>query len=176
MARGLDARAIPVSDGYGIETQDHSSEQTGPPDLTDRARWTTWKGDAEINDGCGVLRAALEPGELGLAGIGTTRRHFNPGLTGSNGVEVTFVRNLQEATPNAAQRPDDDRVDPAEIRFITGMALQIGSFYGQIGSEQDRSIHRGVQVHFDWIANRGFDWWLVRTIMPDDRDRFPVWI
>ena len=60
-------------------------------------------------------------------------------------------------------------------RLITGFCVTVGSFHGQIGNEADRSIHRGVQLHFDWITNWGLDWWVVRTILPEDEENYPVW-
>ena len=49
-------------------------------------------------------------------------------------MEVTLDRH-QEGPVGAGARDD-----VTALRFITGMALQIGSFYGQIGSEPDRPM------------------------------------
>ena len=48
--------------------------------------------------------------------------------------------------------------------------MTISNGYGQIGLAN----LLGVQVHFDLISNWGLMWWLVRSILPEDYEKYPV--
>ena len=58
-------------------------------------RWIKWKGIAKTEKGMGYF-SVTPRGEFGLAGIGTRKKYFNPGMKGTNGVEVTLVEFAQE--------------------------------------------------------------------------------
>ena len=154
---------------------DHFSRDYGPPDYFDMTHWAKWKGDAKTENGYGVLYTTAEPGELSFSGIGTRQLRFNPGLKGTNGLEVTLVDHVPAAGEPVIPAPPEEDGSKRRIRFFTGFSVLISSFYGQIGGEADRSIHRGVQVCFDWIKPWGLDWAVVRTILPEDYEDYAVW-
>ena len=157
------------------QSSDHFSRDYGPPDYFDTARWVKWKGDAKTDNGRGVLYSTEEPGELAIVGIGTRQLHFNPGLKGTNGVEVALVEYASEAGDAIVLGPPREGQVQPRTQLISGFCVTVGSFHGQIGNEADRSIHRGVQLHFDWITNWGLDWWVARTLLPEDYENYPVW-
>ena len=147
----------------------------------DMTHWVKWEGDAKTENGRGVFSSATAPGDFGFAGIGTREKYFNPGLRGTNGVEVTFVEHLEgeglpkrtpeEARKHALAHGVEHDILALAPRFTTGMVVTIANAYGQVGPPGD---FRGVQVHFDLISNWGLMWWLVRSILPEDYEKYPL--
>ena len=164
--------------------------------------WIKWAGDARTEEGHGILEAATSPGEWGDAGICTREKQFNPGLKGTNGVEVTFAGHTQgtyEVTPHNQDHPEHIG-NPLSGRYIAGMCLTISNYPGPIvpdceedgESDDDEQVHpdlmssyrasgelrsgrRGVQIHFDWMSKWGLVYYLCRSILPGDYGKYPQW-
>ena len=115
--------------GLLLQFSDDFSKEYGPPDYFDMTRWTRTR--------------------IG-AGLATTERSFNPGLAGTNGVEIT-------------------RQPPAE-----GWCLTIGSWQGLVGGQTDAQKDRGVQLHFDLMRPDGLFVYLVRGLVPEDFEKYPI--
>ena len=159
-----------------VQFSDDFQKQCGAPDGLGTKRWINWQGTAEA--GNGQCRLTPETDGFGLAGIGTREKQLNPGLKGANGFEVDLVgfsqRRAPEFNPEAARASGIVHgIEPLAPHFITGFALTIADRHGQIGCEPRES--RGVQLHFDMIDNWGLEWWLVRSLVPGDYDRYPQW-
>lgn len=193
--------------GLTLRFSDSFDSEYGAPDHCDMAHWIKWKGDAGTEKGYGIFDAVTTPGEWGDAGIYTREKHFNPGLKGTNGVEVTFVGHTQPGELHNNQHPEHIG-NPLGGPYITGMCLTISNYPGPLvpdceeDSEADREadrksnhneqIHsdlmsgyraagmrrskrRGVQIHFDWMNKWGLDYFLCRSILPEDYGKYPQW-
>ena len=163
-----------------LQFSDNFDEDYEEPGYFNMTQWIKWRGDARTENGSAVYSTATIPGNLGFAGIGTRRKYFNPGLRGTNGIEVTFVKHLEgkgaqertheEAREHALSHGVEHDILALAPRFVTGMVVTISNGYGQIGLADIL----GVQVHFDLISNWGLMWWLVRSILPEDYEKYPV--
>lgn len=125
------------------------------------------------------------PGKWGGFGIATTRKRFNPGLKGTNGLEVTFVdyryggEYMNQYTSFDGHAIDEE--DPISGLYLVGFALTVSSFQGMVGSEPDRNkdpeeqLHRTVQIHFDWYQKWGLAFNLNRNVIPGDKEKYHIW-
>ena len=151
-----------TASGLKLQFSDDFDKEYGPPDHLDMNRWTKWKGDARAENGRGVL-TTTPPGDIGLAGIITRKKQGNPGLAGSNGVEVT----LEEFT----DRGDDPEGSEKSDRLVQAWGLTLGSMQGFLS--HDGKNDRAVQLHFDLIHPNGLYVYLVRGLVPEDFEKYP---
>ena len=128
------------------------------PDHLDMTRWIKWKGDAKNRDGQCILTSDF-------AGIGTRKLSFNPGLAGTNGVEVDLVG---YTSPGASSAELEKR---GESRLVLAWSLTLGNWHGLIGGQAGKD--RGVQLHIDLIHPNGLYLYLVRTVLPEDLEKYP---
>ena len=186
--------------GLTLRLSDGFDKEYGAPDHFDGTPWMDWKGDSRTENGHCIFGAVTSPGEWGGAGISTRERQFNPGLKGTNFVEVTFVENTQQGPLHDHEFPPEHIGNPLAGRYITGMCLTIANYHGPImpGSEQDReslrnerinsgfigyyrelgkrpSGNRGLQIHFDWMSTWGLDYFLCRGNLPEDYGKYAEW-
>ncbi len=146
--------------GLVLQFSDDFSKEYGPPDYFDLTRWTPLgTGQARTENGYWLM----ESGESGVGGFGTTERVFNPGLSGTNGVEITVAGFSHEGDYSVEG-------EPGEMRLIQAWPLTLGSFHGQISTQPD---YRGVQLHFDLLPPNGLYVYLVRGLVPEDFDKYP---
>jgi len=148
--------------GLTLRFSDSFDSEYGAPDHFDMAHWMKWKGDARTEEGYGIFDAVTTPGEWGDAGICTRGKHFNPGLKGRNGVEVTFVGHAQQGELHKNQHPEHIG-NPLAGRYITGMCLTISNYPGPIipdfeaDCEADRQAEResshDEQIHSDFMSS-----------------------
>lgn len=119
------------------------------------------------------------PGKWGGFGIATTEKHFNPGLKGTNGLEVTFVDYRYSGEYMNQYTSIDgfaiDEEDPISGLYLIGFALTISSFRGMVGSEPDRERDRTVQIHFDWYSKWGLAYNLNRNVIAGDKEKYHIW-
>jgi hypothetical protein len=161
-----------------VQFSDDFNKEYPAPDYLNITHWTKWQGTVSTAQGQCTF-ATTPAGAFGLAGIATRQKQFNPDLKGTNGVEVTLVDYTQQGPPPkfdpeiASQLGIGHTIEPLGPHFITGVALTIGDQHGQIGCEPLES--RSVQLHFDMISNWGLEWWLVRSLVPEDFDKYPKW-
>ena len=153
-----------TASGLQLQFADDFNREYGPPDHFDMTRWAKWKGDVRTENGRGIL-TTTPPGDIGLAGIITRDQHGNPGLAGSNGVEVTLVE--------FTDRGDDseEAAKTGESRLVQAWGLTLGSVQGFLGNEKKNE--RAVQLHFDLIRPNGLFVYLVRGLVPEDFDKYP---
>ena len=146
-------------------------------DVFDMTRWVIWKGKAKTEGGQCLLET-LTPRTFGMAGFGTRKKQFNPGLVGTNGVEISLVdyvmtgKSPEFDAATAERLGIRHRIEVMGPHFITGLSLTISQHHGQIGFEENM---RTVQLHFDMITNWGLEWWLARSIVPADYKKYPRW-
>ena len=136
------------------------------PHHFDMTRWIKWKGNVITRNGQCVL-TPTPPGKLDFAAIGTRERNFNPGLTGTNGVEVNLAGYASEG---------DDLEDlgkSKEMQLVLAWGLTLGSWHGLIGDQSDAEKDRGVQLHLDLILPQGLYVYLVRGLLPEDFKKYP---
>ena len=146
--------ALQFSDDF---VRDH-----GPPDHLDTTRWAKWKGDVRTEDGRCVF-STTPRGSHGVAGIATRERFFNPGLAGTNGVEVT----LEGFTPGG---DDPERLENSEeMSLVQAWGVTVGSHQGLIGDPMDRAV----QLHYDLLRPNGLYVYLVRGPVPEDFAKYP---
>ena len=186
--------------GLTLRFSDRFDIEYGAPDHFDTRRWIKWKGEARTEKGYCMFGATTTPGEWGDAGICTREKHFNPGLKGTNGVEVTFVGHTQQGELHNNQYPPEHIGNPLAGRYIAGMCLTISNYHGPVmpdietdresdhgeeihhdfmssyrASGRRRSGRRAVQIHLDWTSIWGLDYLLTRNILPEDYGRHPEW-
>jgi len=180
---------------------DSFASESGAPDDAGMTDWIKWKGDARAENGYGVCGAATSPGEFGDAGISTREKQFNPGLKGTNYVEVSFAGHTQQGELHDNQFHPEHIGNPLAGRYITGMCLTIANYHGPImpdiattdresarneqidanfkshyrASGQRQSGRRGLQIHFDWMSTWGLDYFLCRDNLPEDYEKYAEW-
>ena len=145
-----------------VQLSDDFERDYGPPDHYDTTRWAKWKGDARTADGRCVL-STTSPGEYGTAGIVARERFFNPGLAGTNGVEVT----LEGFTPEGGDPGGLEKRE--EMGLVQAWGITLGSAHGAIGEPIDRAV----QMHFDLLRPNGLFVYLVRGLLPEDFEKYP---
>jgi len=186
--------------GLTLQFADGFDQEYGAPDQFDTTRWIKWKGEARTENGYGLFDAVTTPGEWGDGGISTREKQFNPGLKGTNGAEVTFVGHAQPGElPNNKDHPEHIG-NPLAGPYVTGMCLTISNYHGPIvpdfegdpesidaepvdsdlmssyrASGKCPSRRRGVQIHFDWMNKWELDYFLCRSIIPGDYEKYPEW-
>ena len=114
-------------------------------------------GDARTADGRCVI-STTPRGILGVAGIATRERSFNPGLAGTNGVEVTLEGDHPEELD-----------EPEEMRLVQAWSVTLGSDQGMLGDPIDRAM----QLHFDLLHPNRLFVYLVRGLLPEDFEKYP---
>ena len=150
----------------GTQFSDDFSREYEPPDYFDLTRWTRLgTGQARTENGYWLLDV-LRPPDVAVGGFATTERVFNPGLTGTNGVEITLVDFSHEGDHS-------EELEPGEMRLIQAWGLTVGNRQGQLGGKTDGAKYRGVQLHFDLILPNGLYVYLVRGLVPEDFDQYP---
>ena len=144
---------------------DDFSKDYGPPDHFDMVRWTRMgTGKARVEKGYWLLDVRRPP-EVAVGGFATTERSFNPGLAGTNGVEITIAGfTHEEADPGELEHPE-------QMRLIQAWGMTIGSWQGLMGMCGEKE--RGVQLHFDLILPNGLFVYMVRALMPEDSGKYP---
>ncbi len=151
-----------------VQFSDDFSRDYGPPDYFDLTRWTRlMEGQARIEDGFWLLEVGNsppEPGDVFFGGYATTERTFNPGLAGTNGVEIT-VDDLSHEKHLA------EEVEPGGLVLSHAWSLTLGSWQGLVGGQGEEE--RGVQLHFDLLRPDGLFVYLVRGLVPEDFDKYP---
>ena len=169
---------LPPSDLI-VQFADDFNKEYEAPDRFDMTHWIKWTGEARTENGYAVYGTPTKAGGFGVAGIGTREKYFNPGLKGTNGVEVTFVGYAQLAD---APKPTAEEarmlgvkhgIVPLTPRYLTGMCLTISNVYGQVSLPEEGV--RTVQLHFDLTRNWGLNWWLARSLMSKDTVKHPTW-
>jgi hypothetical protein len=95
---------------------------------------------------------------------------FAGGLVGTHGVEIT----LDEYAHETGYPQELEKSVVREHRM--GWAISLGSWRGQVG--QHDPADRGVQLHIDWLGRHGLFVSFVRTLVPEDFEKYPndnVW-
>ena len=59
-------------------------------------------------------------------------------------------------------------------RLVLAWGLQIGNWHGMMGEQPDKEKDRGVQLHLDLILPNGLYVYLVRGIVPEDLEKYPL--
>ena len=145
--------------------------------------WTQLR-DIYLEDGCACLRALTDepdqpagPGVMAYCKMSTVKRHFNPGLVGTNLFEVSLVDVVHDDDfINKYMTVDGgacDHEDPLSGNYLMGFALAIGTYPVPLsGNEVDRTNDRTIQVHFDLYGNIGLFFSLCRNIIPGDEQKY----
>ena len=145
-----------------LQFSDDFSKEYDPPDYFDMTRWTRMgTGQARTEDGYWLLDV-LRPPEVAVGGFATTESSFNPGLAGTNGVEITLADFSHEG---------DNPEELEQMMLVQAWSLTLGSWQGQLGGQGEKD--RGVQLHFDLILPNGLFVYLVRGLVPEDFDKYP---
>lgn len=153
-----------------VQFADDFSKTYGPPDYFDMKRWTKlMAGQARTEGGRWLMEVRRDPppgpGTVAIGGFATTDKVFNPGLVGTNGVEITLAGfTHEEDYPKEMEEPGG---------LIQAWSLTIGSWKGLVGGQKDRQKDRGVQLHFDLLRGDGLFLYLVRGLLPGDFDKYP---
>ncbi len=161
-----------------VQFSDDFNKEYKAPHHFDMTHWVKWSGDARTENGYAIYSAVTAPGSFGVAGVGTREKYFNPGLRGTNGVEVTFLGYVHEHNPpkptidEARMMGVQHGILPLTPRYLTGMVVTISNVHGQVALPEEGV--RSVQLHFDVTANWGLNWWLCRGILPDDSKKYPT--
>ena len=137
-----------------VQFSDDFSQDYGPPDYFDLTRWTR-----------------LDKARGRTESYATTQRFFHPGLAGTNGVEITLHDFSHER--ELAEQPEG--VDPVSqgVRLADyGLSLTVGSWHGLVGHDGEKD--RGVQLHFDLLRPDGLFVYLVRGLVPEDFEKYPI--
>ena len=157
--------------GLVLQFSDDFSKEYGPPDYFDLTRWTRLgTGQARIENGYWLLDV-LRPHQLAVGGFATTERVFNPGLSGTNGVEITVAGFSHEGDHSEFRTFETEKA--GQLRLVQAWSLTIGNRQGPTGGKADEEKDRGVQLHFDLILPSGLYVYLVRDLVPGDFDNYP---
>ena len=149
-----------------LQFSDDFSREYGPPDYFDMTRWTRMgTGQARTENGYWLMDV-LRPPDVAVGGFATTERAFNPGLAGTNGVEITVAGFTHQGDHSEPPGPE-------QMRLIQAWGLTVANRRGQTGGQTDQEKDRGVQLHFDLILPSGLYVYLVRGLVPGDFDRYP---
>ena len=149
-----------------LQFSDDFSQSYGPPDDFDLTRWTRLgTGRARTENGYWLMDV-LRPPEVAVGGFATSERSFNPGLAGTNGVEITVAGFTHEDDP-------EELDEPGGMTLVQAWGLTMASWQGQMGGEPDAQKDRGVQLHFDLILPGGLFVYLVRGLLPEDFEKYP---
>ncbi|MEX0678696.1 MAG: hypothetical protein WD063_16575 [Pirellulales bacterium] len=140
----------------------------------DPRRWTT-RGTCRTEHG--LLRMeANRPGPPGpgksftFSYLDLKAKCFAPGLSGTNGVEITL-----DAYTHEREYPVELEADVVREHRM-GWGITVASWRGQIG--QNNPEDRGVQLHIDWLGRHGLFVSFVRSLLPEDLKKYPndnVW-
>jgi len=150
-----------------VRLSDDFEKDYPAPHHFDMIRWTKWKGDARTRNGQCIL-TPIPPGSLEFAGIGTRNRDFNPGLAGTNGVEINLAGYASEGDDlEELGKPEE------EVQLVLAWGLTLGNWHGLIGGQTDAEKDRGVQLHLDLILPNGLYVYLVRGLLPEDYEEYP---
>ena len=155
----------------------------------DSSRWTLLeryhspynKTQVRCEEGYAVLEAETThpPGPVVLtnAGFATKEKYFNPGLSGTNIFEISFIDHTHSGDfLNKYWSIDGGRSsveDPVVGRYLMGWGITIGNYTGFVGLKKGRSKDRAVQFHFDEMSKIGLYSYLCRAIVPGDEKKYP---
>ena len=153
-----------------LQFSDDFSQDYGPPDYFDLTRWTRVDtARARTENGYWLLEVGDPPppgpGDIAIGGFGTTERSFNRGLAGTNGVEITVA----DLSPVG---DDPQELEPGELSLVHAWSLTVGNWRGVVGGQGEKD--RGVQLHFDLLYPDGLFVYLVRGLVPEDFEKYPI--
>ena len=118
------------------------------------------------------------PGVMAANLFASKKKHFNPGLKGVNGVEITLAEfTHSEEYVNKYLTLDGrstDEEDPYSGLYLMGFVLTIGSPAGFVGTHRDEANHRKVQIHCD-LFSKGLHYNLVRNVIPGDEEKYTIY-
>ena len=146
-----------------LQFHDDFNQEYGPPEYFDVIRWTKWQGEARTENERALLTTTPSE-DLGLAGIVTRNRYCNPGLAGSNGVEVTLVGFT------GREEDSQEAKETGEMRLVQAWGLTLGSTAGLLRHKENERV---AQLHFDLIRPNGLFVYLVRGLVADDFEKYP---
>ena len=147
-----------------VRLSDDFNKDYPPPHQLDMTRWISWKGVPRTHRGQCILTTQPRD-DTNFSGIATRELSFNPGLAGTNGMEVDLVGYTSPGASSAELRKSGDS------RLALAWGLTLGSWHGLIGGPTDKD--RGVQLHIDLILPNGLYVYLVRTVLPEDMEKYP---
>lgn len=166
---GCSQQSLHESRKAGLTRQfgDDFNHDHGPPEHLDMSRWVRFRsGQARIENGFWLMELVRDPppgpGEYSFGGFATKEKHFKPGLTGTNGVEITVAGFSHEKYPEELNKPG---------QLVQAWSLTIGSWQGLVGDNKEKD--RGVQLHFDLLRDDGLYVYLVRGLLPTDFGKYP---
>ena len=152
-----------------LQFQDNFNEAYGPPDYFDMTKWSRLRdAHARIEDGYWLMDAFRSPppgpGEGVMGGFSTVKKIFNPRLAGTIGVELTLEDFVHEK---------DYPKEMEEFgQLVHAWSLTVASWQGQVGMQDENQ--RGIQLHFDLHRDEGLFVYLVRGIVPEDYEKYPM--
>lgn len=141
---------------------------------------TMQRVDIRCEGGSAVISAStlMPPGPAVMAygGFSTRKKHFNPGLSGTNVLEVSLASytaggEFLNRYLNYYGNPSDIE-DPVGGRYTMGWGLSIGTFPGFITGNEDGAVERAVQLHFDGWSRYGWSTILCRNVVPGDVEKY----
>ena len=162
-----------------VQFSDDFSQDYGPPDYFDMTRWTRLYEAQARTEGGYWLMDVLHPPPPGpglasldvvFGGFATTERTFNPGLAGTNGVEITLVDFSHEKDYSEEMEAPEEIVNWTQ-NLDHCWSLTVASWQGWVGDQDDDQ--RGVQLHFDLLRDDGLFVYLVRGLLPEDYEKYP---
>ena len=163
--------------GLSLQFQDDFSKEYGPPDYFDMTRWSKRdEAQSRVENGYWFMDILKQPPpspglaslDLSYGGYSTTEKTFNPGLVGTNGVEITLEDFIHEKVlPKEKEAPKKIVNWTQDIDHC--FSLTIANSQGWITDD----THRGVQVHFDFLKSDGVFVYLVRGLVPEDYEKYP---
>ena len=162
-----------------LQFSDDFSKEYGPPDHFDLTRWTRlYEAEARTEGGYWLMDVQHPPPpgpglaslDVVFGGFATTERTFNPGLAGTNGVEITLV-DFSHENDDSKERPPPHEIVNWTQSIDHCWSLTIGTWQGWVGDQDDDQ--RGVQMHFDLLRDDGLFVYLVRGLLPDDHEKYP---
>ena len=152
----------------------------------ERPEWINYhEGNFEIKDSRIILRSSQSGppaiAKLAYAGCSTRKKLFNPGLKGTNSIEATLLDYGAEGNYLVKEGKIMEFEDPSGKSFRSvagnyqrGWGISISNYHYLVTSKKETD--RGVQVHFDWWSNLGLTFWLVRDVLPEDKEKYPSWV
>ena len=162
-----------------LQFSDDFSQDYGPPDYFDMTRWTRrYEAQARTEGGYWMMDVGHPPSpgpglaslDMVYGGFATTERTFNPGLAGTNGVEITLVDFSHEEDDSGEMKAPKEIVNWTQ-NLDHCWSLTVASWQGWLGEQADDQ--RGVQLHFDFLRDDGLFVYLVRGLLPEDYDKYP---
>ena len=155
--------------GLAVRFRDDFSQKYDPLEPLGMTRWTQLEsGRSRTEDGFWLMDVWRDPppgpGAVALGGLATTERTLHPELAGTNAVEITLAEFIHEKDyPIEMEAPD---------QLVHAWSLTVASWQGLVGGQSDDQ--RGVQLHLDLLRDDGLFVYLVRGILPEDFEKYPM--